>query len=95
MYGFQYRCIVNGAASNTTSLKFVSYWAGSSNDNWDDGGNWGCARKIPDVNTDVYIPSGTVIIRSNVLVRSLTVSPAAKVIMEPGFTLEVLKGGVN
>jgi hypothetical protein len=47
MYGFQYRCIVNGAASNTTSFKFVSYWAGSSNDNWDDGGNWDFANKIP------------------------------------------------
>ena len=47
MYGFQYRCIVNGAASSTTSLKFVSYWAGSSNDNWDDGGNWGVQTKSP------------------------------------------------
>jgi hypothetical protein len=95
MYGFQYRCIVNGSTSNTTSLKFVSYWSGSANNDWDEGGNWGCANRIPDVNTDVYIPSGTVIIRSNVLVRSLKVSPAAKIIIEPGYTLDVLKGEVN
>ena len=91
MYGFKYRCIVNGATSNTTLLKFVSYWAGSSNDNWDTGGNWGCANKIPDVNTDVYIPSGNVVIRSNVLVRSLTLSPAAKLTIESGYTLDVIK----
>lgn len=91
MYGFKYRCMVDGSFSDTITLRFVSYWSGSINDDWDNIGNWGCGKSIPDANTDVYIPAGSATIRSNVFVRSLTISPATVLNIEEGYSLKILK----
>jgi hypothetical protein len=91
MYGFKYRCLVDGGFSDSITLRFVSYWSGSVNYDWDNIGNWGCGMSIPDSNTDVYIPNGAATIRSNVFVRSLTISPTTVLNIEEGYSLKVLK----
>lgn len=92
MYGYQYRCIVNGGStSRTIALRFVSYWSGSEDIRWENVNNWGCSKTVPDVSTDVFIASGTVLINSNVLVRSLTVNPGVNIIIKDGYSLEIIK----
>jgi hypothetical protein len=56
-YGYQYRCIVNGNISDTTTLKFIAYWNGSTSTAWENPANWNCAV-LPDTNTDVIVNEG-------------------------------------
>ena len=87
-YGYQYRCIVEGNNSNVYSLKFVSTWTGAMDSIWENPLNWSCGT-IPDINTDVIINSGTVILGSNTAVRSLIVSPNANFTIATGNNLIV------
>jgi hypothetical protein len=56
-YGYQYRCVVNGANDVTTTIRVVAYWTGAGNTDWENPGNWGCGT-VPDKNTDVLIYNG-------------------------------------
>lgn len=57
-YGYQYRCMVDGInISDTSVLKFTTYWNGSSSTAWENPSNWNCAI-LPDANTDVIINKG-------------------------------------
>ncbi len=56
-YGYQYRCIVDGITSDTTTLKFTAYWNGSTSTAWENATNWNCGI-LPDANTDVVINEG-------------------------------------
>lgn len=89
-YGYQYRCLVDGANSNPFFLKFTATWTGAVNNNWENPANWGCGA-IPDANTDVVINSGTITINANASCRSLTVKPGASVTVKPGINLDVMK----
>ncbi|MCW3111060.1 MAG: hypothetical protein JWQ09_5566, partial [Segetibacter sp.] len=93
-YGYQYRCLVDANPGNITVLKFVQYWMGTANNQWENPLNWSCGI-IPDANTDVIILSTGAMspqptISSNRSCRSLTVSPGARCTVAPGFTLNVL-----
>jgi hypothetical protein len=58
LYGYTYRCLVNGSAySQIFTLKFASNWSGTINSAWENSGNWSCGA-VPDANTDVYISLG-------------------------------------
>ena len=58
LYGYKYRCAVNGNTySATFTLKFASTWTGAQSTAWETAGNWSCGA-IPDTNTDVYIAAG-------------------------------------
>lgn len=58
LYGYKYRCLVNGNTySNTFTLKFASNWTGTVSTAWETAGNWSCGA-VPDANTDVYISPG-------------------------------------
>jgi len=58
LYGYKYRCLVNGNLfSQTFTLKFASNWTGAVSTAWETAGNWSC-NAIPDGNTDVYINVG-------------------------------------
>lgn len=58
LYGYKYRCLVNGNTySQTYILKFVSNWTGAVSTAWETAGNWSCGT-VPDANTDVYITAG-------------------------------------
>ena len=73
-YGYQFRCVVDGNNGDVYTLKFADTWISTTDSTWENGANWSCGT-VPDSNTDVIINSGTVVLRSNVVVRSLTVSP--------------------
>lgn len=89
MYDYQYRCVVNGTTnSNPQTLKFISYWNGSVNTEWENPGNWSCGW-VPDENTDVVISSGPVYINSSTSVRSIDIKPQASLHLTTGNTLDV------
>lgn len=88
-YGRRYRCVTNNGNSIIFTLTFSNSWTGSVNTNWSNSGNWSCGN-IPDANTDVVISSGTVVIDSDVTVRSLTVKTGANVAVNPGINLTVI-----
>jgi hypothetical protein len=86
-YGYQYRCIVNGNNSTTTTIKFVHTWTGAGNDNlWENIANWGC-NSIPDAFTDVIINTGTVTVNSNASCRSLLTGNTVNLTVKPAFKL--------
>ncbi|MES2429311.1 MAG: CARDB domain-containing protein [Bacteroidota bacterium] len=58
MYGYKYRCLVNGTSlSNELMLKFSVQWIGEVNNKWENPLNWNCGV-LPDANTDVIINTG-------------------------------------
>lgn len=87
--GYQYRCVTNVGNGNVYTIKFNDGWTGAVNTSWENAANWSCAV-LPDSNTDVVITSGTVVINSDVLVKSLTIKPGATLTVNSGFTLTVL-----
>lgn len=89
-YGYQYRCLVNGLYSNKFTLRFVNYWTGAVNNVWENPGNWSCGV-VPDANTDVIINSGTIVLGSNALIRTLQLAPEVSFTVGSGFTLTVLQ----
>lgn len=90
-YGYQYRCIVDGNNSDTLTLKFTSYWNGSSGTAWEDPANWNCGS-VPDANTDVVINGSSPnfpLISTNNDCRSLVIRPGSKVILKAGKQLNI------
>jgi hypothetical protein len=74
-YGYKYRCFINTSYySRQTVIKFSNTWTGAVSTAWENPANWSCGT-VPDVNTDVIITSGNVVVTSNVVIRSLTLSP--------------------
>jgi parallel beta-helix repeat protein len=87
-YGYQYRCVVDGNNSDTYTLLFTDYWLGSVSTAWENPLNWGCGI-IPDMNTDVIINAGTVILNSNTAIRSFTLGPNTSFKINTGYKLIV------
>ena len=87
--GYKYRCIVDGSNSTIFTLGFTSYWNGSVNNAWEVAGNWSC-NTIPDAYTDVIINSGSVVINSNAVCRSIKASPGSTVTVNAGFKISVM-----
>jgi hypothetical protein len=94
MYGYQYRCFVNGSLySEVFLLKFAMNWEGAISNAWGNPANWSCSS-LPDANTDVIISGGKTNypqVNSNVTIRTLTTNAGASVNVNSGFTLTVLK----
>ena len=87
-YGYKYRCLVDGNISDVFEVRFGNSWIGAINSAWENASNWSCGA-IPDINTDVIIKSGTIVINSNITIRSLKVSPVVTLTINPGFNLTV------
>jgi large repetitive protein len=77
-YGYTYRCVVDGVNSDAHAIKFANTWTGAANTSWTNPANWSCGA-IPDLNTDVIINSGTVVLSSNQTIRSLTLKAGVSV----------------
>jgi RHS repeat-associated protein len=94
MYGYQYRCVVNGSSfSGIFLLKFSMTWEGTVSTAWENPANWSC-NSLPDGNTDVLVNGGKSNypqISSNVSIRTLRMNPGSSGTVNPGFTLQVLK----
>lgn len=87
---YQYRCVVNGLPDAAQGLALTNTWKGGTNDAWENPANWSCGT-VPDANTQVVIGSGTLVIRSNVTIQTLRLSPGVNLSIDPGFTLTVLQ----
>ncbi len=87
--GYQYRCVVDGSNGSVFTIGFTSIWNGSVSNAWENPANWNC-NTIPDVNTDVIINNGTVLVNSNAFCRSIQVNPAASATVNSGFKLTVV-----
>jgi PKD repeat protein len=88
---YQYRCRADGNNSGpVNTIHFTNTWTGSANTSWSNTANWSCGQ-LPDMNTDVIINSGIIIINSNITIRTLTLNPSVNLIVNPGFTLTILK----
>ncbi len=88
-YGYRYRCLVNSiAAADTFTIKFAANWLGKVSNAWENPLNWGCGG-VPDGNTDVVIPSGTVQVNANADCRSLYTNFGVSVNVVSGANLTV------
>lgn len=87
--GYLFRCLVNGNFSNVSAIKYFNQWTGALNSAWGNAANWSCGT-VPDTYTDVVINSGTLLIDSNVIVRSLVANPGVNIVITPGNKLTVL-----
>ncbi len=91
-YGYLFRCIVTTNQGTINSapipLRFVYYWDGSVDNNWETAGNWNC-NIVPGLNADVIINTGNVQVNSNVTISSLTLGSTAEysVLSNNNFTL--------
>ncbi len=86
--GYKYRCVVDGVNASAQSLKFIAIWTGNFNNQWENPLNWKC-QQLPDLNTDVIINNGNIIINANTQVRSITVAAGSGVTVRPGIVLAV------
>ena len=72
----------------TTVIAGANIWTGVVSQLWETPGNWSCGR-IPDIDTDVIINSGTVTINSAAVCRRINAGPAANITVTTGFSLRV------
>lgn len=72
----------------TTVIAGANIWTGVVNQLWETPGNWSCGR-IPDIDTDVIINSGTVTINSAAVCRRINAGPSANIMVTTGFSLRV------
>ena len=87
-YNYKYRCLVNNLSDVVRQLKFKNEWTGTSNNLWNNAANWSCGI-VPDGNTDVLIETGTVLLNTNGVCRSIYVAPNATCTVGTGFILTV------
>ena len=94
MYGYRYRCLVNGTDySLEFILKFGMTWEGTISTAWENPANWSC-NVLPDMNTDVIINGGKAnypVVNSSPTVRTLRLNSGATGTVNTGFTLTVVK----
>ncbi|HOZ80253.1 MAG TPA: hypothetical protein PLY34_19815 [Ferruginibacter sp.] len=65
-------------------------WSGSQSSEWENPQNWSC-EQVPDSNSDVVIGTGfTVVVSSNVILKSLTIGQGSIFTIGSGYTLTVL-----
>lgn len=87
--GYQFRCRVDNNFTKTTTLIYsTTRIINDGNTNWSNAASWSCG-KVPDAYTDVIILTGTVIINTDVTIRSLKLSPQANLIISPGVKLTI------
>lgn len=87
-YGYRLRCVVDGINTVATTIRIANSWTGAVDGAWENSANWGCGS-VPDAYTDVTIGSGTVVLNSNTVIRSLTLSPGVIFIVNPGVILTI------
>ena len=90
-YGYIYKCVVDVRNSTPFKLVFTKTWLGNVSTAWENPLNWNCGT-LPDEYTDVIIPANkTVVVNSNVAIRSLKASYRANIKVNDGFTITVVK----
>lgn len=96
MYGYKYRCVVNGTTNSPeNTLKFSVRWLGTAGVAWENTANWDCGV-LPNDQTDVVIPAGVVypLVSSVASCYSLRLSPGSTVTVKSGSRL-IITGKPN
>jgi len=89
-HSYLYRCVVSGNFISTIyKLNTANTWTGTVSTAWENPSNWSCGT-VPDANTDVIINSGTVVINSNVTIRSLEINSGVNLSVNTGMTVTIL-----
>ncbi|MFT3681554.1 MAG: hypothetical protein QM791_14885 [Ferruginibacter sp.] len=92
MYGYKYRCLVNGSTYSTESqVKFNVKWTGAVSTDWQNAANWNCGV-VPDANTDVYLQAGITnqpVINNNVLCHSIRATAGISLLVKTNIKLTV------
>src|SRR5690606_32358681 len=88
-YGYQYRCVVDGANSNVYTLQFATTWTGNASIEWDNSDNGRCGV-VREASTDVIInENGFVQTFSDVICRSLLLNSLAAIRISDGLKLTI------
>jgi hypothetical protein len=87
-HGYKLRCMVDGANTAITAIRFTNSWTGAADSAWENTANWSCGT-VPDAGTNVAISSGTVVLHSNATIRTLTLAPGVVFTIHPGFLLTI------
>ncbi len=88
-YNYKLRCHVDAGYSTMVPIKFTNTWTGAINNSWENPGNWSCGS-VPDMNTDVIVNSGTVVVNFNTTISSLTLGPGVSFTVSGGVLFVVL-----
>lgn len=88
--GNRYRCVVDGANGSAYTIRMENRWVGAVDQFWTNPANWSCGV-LPDINSDVVIGSGTVVLTSNASVNRLTVLPGVNFVVNAGVVLTVME----
>ena len=75
---------------NGCTLSATCTWHNISSSNWENPANWDC-NKVPGPATNVIISAGTVLLNSNITVKSITIAPGATLEVGAGYQLTVLQ----
>lgn len=93
-YGYTYRCAITTATGIVYSqeyiLKFGVQWLGKINTAWENAANWSC-NIVPDNNTDVIIKLGTIVINSDITIRSIRTFQGVSLTVNSGKNFMILK----
>ncbi len=87
-YGYKLRCVVNSASTAPTVIQIANNWTGTADNAWENPANWSCGT-VPDTFTDVVISSGTIVLNSNAVIRTLKLGPGVNFTIQPGFQLTI------
>ena len=96
MYGYKFRCVVNGTTNSPENkLRFGVQWKGTTSSAWENPLNWTCGV-LPDAQTEVIIPVTTTypFLASNAACYSLRLSAGSTVTVKTGFKL-LITGTTN
>ena len=89
-HGYRYRCLVDANYSSVAIIKVKNLWTGTVNNAWENPANWSCGV-VPDLNTDVIISSGLVVLNSNTSCGSISIISPASLTITSGNILTVTR----
>lgn len=92
--GYRFRCLVDGIKSSTFVIDFANDWTGAVSSAWEDSANWSC-NKVPDINTHVVVDSGAVVLNSNTVCKTVSVSNHASLTVSSGHNLVISSGELS
>lgn len=87
-YGYKYRCVADANNGVPYKITFSNNWTGAIDNHWENPANWSCGS-VPDMNTDVIISAGTVLVNSNVIIRTLNINASVVLTVSSGNTLTI------
>lgn len=93
---YKYRCEINSGNEMIYSpiyfARIQNSWSGAVDNSWTNPSNWYCG-KVPDANTNVYIPLGIInypVITTPVVCKTLKVQKGASIIVASGGDLKII-----